>query len=150
MKTTDQKSQEYSSILCNQSGIYTKGEIETAFVFGYNEALSEIGLPCQSIIEERLRQIEVEGWTTDHDDRHIEGEFAQAAACYAMPELVRKSYQSYSKFGWFPRWWPKSWSVGWWKPSKDGSIESRKKELIKAGALILAELERLNRLQERF
>lgn len=150
MKTTDQKSQEYSSILCNQSGIYTKGELETAFVVGYNEAQSEIGRSFLNIIDERSRQIEVEGWTTDHDDRHAEGELAQAAACYAMPELVRTSYQSYSKFGWFPRWWPKSWSVSWWKPSKDGSIESRKRELIKAGALILAELERLDRLQEPF
>ena len=39
--TTDQKSEEYSGRLCNQSGKYTKGEIETAYVTGYNDAERE-------------------------------------------------------------------------------------------------------------
>lgn len=39
--TTDQKSEQYSAILCNQSGKYTKGEIETAYVTGYNDAEQE-------------------------------------------------------------------------------------------------------------
>ena len=37
MKTLDEKSAEYSAILCNQSGTYTKGEIETAYVVGASE-----------------------------------------------------------------------------------------------------------------
>lgn len=39
--TTDQKSEQYSGRLCNQSGKYTKGEIETAYVAGYNDAEQE-------------------------------------------------------------------------------------------------------------
>lgn len=38
MKTLDKKSAEYSARLCNQSGSYTKGEIETAYVTGVVES----------------------------------------------------------------------------------------------------------------
>lgn len=38
MKTLDEKSVEYSARLCNQSGNYTKGEIETAYVVGASES----------------------------------------------------------------------------------------------------------------
>ena len=37
MKTLDEKSAEYSAKLCNQTGNYTKGEIETAYVIGATE-----------------------------------------------------------------------------------------------------------------
>jgi hypothetical protein len=37
MKTLDEKAADYSAILCNQSGNYTKGEIETAYVTGAND-----------------------------------------------------------------------------------------------------------------
>lgn len=37
MKTLDEKSAEYSAKLCNQSGNYSKGEIETAYVLGASE-----------------------------------------------------------------------------------------------------------------
>lgn len=39
--TTDQKSKQYSGRISNQSGVYTKGEIETAYVTGYIEAEQE-------------------------------------------------------------------------------------------------------------
>lgn len=39
--TTDQKSEQYSGRISNQSGVYTKGEIETAYVTGYCEAEQE-------------------------------------------------------------------------------------------------------------
>lgn len=39
--TTDQKSEQYSARLSNQSGNYSKGEIETAYVTGYNDAEDE-------------------------------------------------------------------------------------------------------------
>lgn len=98
------------------------------------------------IAEERQRQISVENWSLNHDVmHHTRGELAQAAACYAMPQAERKQYQSYSKFGWFPRWWPKDWSVRWWKPSPDNRI----KELAKAGALIAAEIDRLQEIDRR-
>jgi len=81
------------------------------------EALEEIGA-------ERSRQINAEGWTPEHDDKHDTGELADAAACYACPPL-----QSFA--------WP--WAEEWWKP------KDRRANLIRAGALIVAEIERLDR-----
>jgi hypothetical protein len=37
MKTLDEKSAEYSARLCNQTGNYSKGEIETAYVIGASD-----------------------------------------------------------------------------------------------------------------
>lgn len=47
----------------------------------------------EAIASERQRQIEQEGWTTEHDDTHADGEMARAAACYAwaggLDQMVR-------------------------------------------------------------
>lgn len=84
------------------------------------------------IAEERQRQIEVEGWTPEHDDEHIFGEMAQAAACYAHPNTFKRLDMVE---------WPESWSLDYYKPTPDDRI----RELAKAGALIAAEIDRLNR-----
>jgi hypothetical protein len=86
-----------------------------------------------SIIDERIRQIEIEGWSAEHDDLHNAGELGRAAACYAVGEMIHDA----STDG--PVW---PWSEDWWKPS--WPID-RRKELVKAGALIVAEIERLDR-----
>lgn len=106
----------------------------------------ETGL--ELIIKERQRQIEVEGWTPEHDDTHIEDELALAAACYAIPELER-NYIPTQKGGEIPDLWP--WEEKWWKPEyepeleKKSTVPGRIKELTKAGALIAAEIDRLIR-----
>ena len=94
------------------------------------------------IAEERQRQIEKEGWTAEHDAEHKNGELADAAACYAMSAEKRDKYASWNivKSFKFPRWWP--WDSNWWKPTP----EDRVRELQKAGALIAAEIDRLNSL----
>lgn len=85
----------------------------------------------RDVLAERRRQIEVEGWTPEHDDMHRGGQMAQAAACYALhTELV-------GNVGDYLRFWP--WSPGWWKP------RDNRRNLVKAGALILAEIERIDR-----
>jgi len=85
------------------------------------------------IAAERKRQIEVEGWTAEHDDReHPHGELTKAAAAYALGEGVLGG----SPWVWI-RLWP--WSPAWWKP------KNRRRDLIRAGALIVAEIERLDR-----
>lgn len=94
------------------------------------------------IAEERKRQIEKEGWTLELDKYHKDESMAMAGACYAMPEKERNKYQSYSFLEprrFYPRWWPSSWAVSWWKPTPDNRI----KELVKAGALIAAEIDRI-------
>lgn len=87
------------------------------------------------IAEERQRQIEVEGWTAEHDDNHIYGDLARAAACYAMPHDDRRVDDT---FVGIPILWP--WAANWWKPSP----ENRIRELQKAGALIAAEIDRIS------
>ena len=89
------------------------------------------------IAEERQRQIEVEGWTKEHDAEHINDDLALAAVCYTIPsELRHYSYCPLRKER-VPDFWP--WDKKWWKPCP----ENRIRELVKAGALIAAEIDRL-------
>ena len=85
---------------------------------------------ARDVLAERERQMAVEGWTPEHDDKHVGGEMAQAAACYA---LARPAKSLDNK----PLW---PWSPLWWKP------RDRRRNLVRAGSLILAEIERLDRL----
>ena len=81
------------------------------------------------VISERQRQRAVEGWTSEHDDAYQNGELADAAACYA----ISAHNQGFST----PAHWP--WAPDWWKQS------GPRRDLVKAGALILAEIERIDR-----
>lgn len=87
----------------------------------------------QAVIAERFRQIEQEGWSTDHDDRHARGELAQAGAAY----LVHAGTQS----GTPPHDWP--WSGDWWKPA------GYRRDMVRGVALGIAEGERFDRLRGR-
>ncbi|MNG25049.1 hypothetical protein D3C84_1098460 [compost metagenome] len=86
---------------------------------------------ARDVLAERLRQVEAEGWTPEHDDEHDTGSLGSAAGCYAMYTLAYPAGDP-------PPTWP--WDKTWWKPSLD-----RRRNLIKAGALILAEIERVDR-----
>ena len=97
---------------------------ETAFT-PHNGAL-------EAIAAERQRQIDSEGWTPEHDDEHRHGEMAGAAACYVLDGMGPLRMP-----GLFMMLWP--WDTGWWKPS------DRRRNLVKAAALIVAEIERLDR-----
>lgn len=93
----------------------------------------------EEIREERRRQMESEGWSPEHDDSHDTGELADAAATYAMSTLQRKI--QFGSSGEPPEFWP--FEPSWWKPG------DRRRELIKAGALIVAEIERIDRNGEQ-
>lgn len=97
------------------------------------KALTMTGV--ERIAAERQRQIEVEGWTPEHDDEHNNRELAKAAACYAVGTDRFKSIG-----GEVVAVWP--WEDRWWKPSDDPI-----RNLEKAGALIAAEIDRLQRKQ---
>jgi hypothetical protein len=90
------------------------------------------------IAQERQRQIEVEGMTPEHDTQHKNGELALVAAYYAMDEQQRFDELSTNDD---PNEPPTAfpWDKKWWKPSP----ENRIRELQKAGALIAAEIDRL-------
>ena len=96
------------------------------------------------ITEERQRQISKEGWSAAHDDSHKSGQLARAAIEYVMVTLFN---------GWAVsvvdaegkiksiHLWP--WQKLWWKPSNDNV-----RNLVKAGALIAAEIDRIQRKRE--
>ncbi|ECQ2296978.1 hypothetical protein FZ232_08790 [Salmonella enterica] len=98
------------------------------------------------VLAERQRQITAEGWTLAHDDwQNQYGDLVIAASCYARHAYGRgwvypekpEQYQDEEA----PNDWP--WDDTWWKP------DSPRRDLIKATALLLAELERLDRLSQR-
>jgi hypothetical protein len=76
----------------------------------------------KDVAVERERQIEVEGWSAEHDDEHDDGALHSAGKIQPAEEA-----------------WP--WSFSWWKPSL-----GPRRNLVRAGALIVAEIERLDRL----
>ncbi|EIQ01611.1 hypothetical protein OpiT1DRAFT_00183 [Opitutaceae bacterium TAV1] len=93
------------------------------------------------IAEERNRQIKVKGFTAAHDDKHEGGEMIRAGLSYVMiADGQGKGIRFPACF--FPRMWP--WERRWWKPSGD-PVEN----LAKAGALIAAEIDRLQRKRNR-
>lgn len=88
------------------------------------------------VLDERQRQIEAEGWTPEHDDAHAPpphipgriGELALAASSYLHAKTDRCL---------MPIQWP--WGCDAWKP------KDYRRNLVRAAALVLAEIERLDR-----
>ncbi|HBN7989854.1 hypothetical protein [Pseudomonas aeruginosa] len=76
---------------------------------------------------ERRRQVEAEGWTPEHDDLYCAAELPRAAAAYILNGANDEA----------PAIWP--FSAKWWKP------RDARSNYVRAGALILAEIERLDR-----
>lgn len=88
----------------------------------------------QDVLTERRRQVDEEGWTPEHDDEHKNGEMALAAACYARGYSGHHgNYPEDSDDGLWP------WHPSWWKPT------NRRRNLVKAAALIIADIEREDR-----
>lgn len=98
------------------------------------------------IHEERARQVGEEGYDAEHDDSHTGGELALAAKTYCDISQCQHSgltvavIRDLMRIGHFASWpWPT-------EPPKLGS---RLESLIKAGALIAAEIDRIKRAEER-
>jgi hypothetical protein len=84
-----------------------------------------------TVCDERQRQIAEEGYHPDHDDAHVEGELVRAACAYlrhaAAPAAAIQLWPWESPF----------------RPKGD------QRNIVIAAALLLAELERLERRRER-
>lgn len=116
------------------------------------------------ITAERRRQVEREGWTPEHDDEHTDGSLALAACCYAAPERLFVRDQSATSIH-FSDPWPGSWARSYDKrlsygerrrnpgnypaPPSSYTREERIDLLVKAGALVAAEIDRLKRQVKR-
>lgn len=105
------------------------------------QPIETISRAAQDVLAERQRQISVEGWDDTHDDCNDKSELAQAAACYALSGTPADEAVFIHGRWKDPRdlFWPWTWDRSWWKPT------NRRRDLVKAGALILAEIERLDR-----
>ncbi|WP_226018651.1 hypothetical protein [Novosphingobium sp. FKTRR1] len=99
--------------------------------------LAEIG-------DERLRQILDEGYDRAHDDAHVYGELARHAAVLAiyatLPELDRTHAATFGPMHYGAQMlWP--WADYQFR------LSTRRRDLVKAAALIFAEIERLDRAE---
>jgi len=103
-------------------------------------------LAITDIAEERVRQIDSEGWSPQHDDEHSDGEMADAAACYAVGSTMENEVPRFwdglpTRLKRRTTVWP--WSPEWWKP------KSPHHNKVRAAALLVAELARIQRRATR-
>lgn len=96
---------------------------------------------AQMIAAERRRQVESEGWAAWHDDAHTGGELAMAAASYALLTSAGPAPEPncHARIRAANDAWP--WDIEQFKPKDDIS------NLVRAGALIAAEIDRIQRKQ---
>lgn len=90
----------------------------------------ELSDAASDVLSERQRQVSVEGWTPEHDDEHNHCELGRAAACYAVGST-----------------WGGHWPDGWDFKDAGGPQmgPGHRRNLVKAAALLVAEIERLDR-----
>ena len=90
------------------------------------------------IAKERQRQVDSEGWILSHDLKHWKGELANFACCYALDPMGGDASNLIKTLK------PEGWTL---KLSCNGNtadnIKGRIRDLEKAGALIAAEIDRL-------
>lgn len=87
----------------------------------------EVPQAWHDVEAERRRQNNARGWTPEHDDLYCAAELPRAAAAYILSGANDEA----------PAIWP--FVAKWWKP------RDARANYVRAGALILAEIERLDR-----
>ena len=101
----------------------------------------------REVLAERMRQMSAEGYSLEHDDNHACGELAAAAACYALPVAIYTG--CLTPVGPKGDLGLKFVKTVWPWPSGDLKRKSRREDLIRAAALLIAEVERLDRIEAR-
>jgi hypothetical protein len=82
---------------------------------------------ARDVLGERRRQVEAEGMTSEGDDQYHAAELPRAAAAYILSGANDEA----------PYIWP--WAESWWKP------RDARANYVRAAALLLAEIERIDR-----
>ena len=89
------------------------------------------------LMQAQTEKTKAEGWTAEHDSQHKNGELANAAVCYAMtPDLENLMCNTWDNnfiIEVFP------FEMSWLKRTPNNRV----RDLVKAGALIAAEIDRL-------
>lgn len=110
-----------------------------------------LGVPISEaefdVLRERRRQVVNEGFDAAHDDAHGDGALTKAALCYGIHATVRMQLEAgnhpaqeidaIAGAAKLPPSWP--WARQWWKPGTTRAC------LVKAVALLIAEIERVDR-----
>jgi hypothetical protein len=135
--------------LANALDMHDAGEVELARIWTKVEGIraKQAAKPKHSplpqanaiadVAAERARQVQALGWTPEHDDRHDQDlALPRAAACYALAGIGDSAPFWIARAGATEWVWPQQWQ---WKP------KNRRADLVRAGALIVAEIERLDR-----
>lgn len=127
LEAWDKATAEFSAMIAND---------ELNIIAALLEALTaaekrQLTAAATDVLAERQRQQSVEGWTPEHDDEHSGGEIAFAAASYTLHAHGKPIAPD------IPFFWP-------WEP-KGFKQQGARRDLVKAGALILAEIERIDR-----
>ncbi len=128
----------------SEMGGYLKTECEACRQRRSEQPASEqqqavvMSAAAADVLAERRRQVEKEGWSTEHDEEHDAGVLAAGAAAYALNAVdqlhpLSQGANAHKQ----PACWP--WAHAYWKPGVP------RRDLVKAGALILAEIERWDR-----
>lgn len=98
---------------------------------------------AELIADERKRQVEIEGYTPKHDEQNTKMQLTSAAIFYCkaakLAQHPKKPGQVVDYVMIETEEFPEDWNSDYAKPSFDNSI----KDLTKAGALICAEIDRL-------
>ncbi len=105
------------------------------------EYVADVHWVVGQIADERVRQIEEEEYDHSKDDRHTMGQLARGAASYAIAagsNFVEDRHWAKELLMQAVRLWP--WHRKTWKSTNP------RDDLIKAGAMIVAEIERLDRI----
>lgn len=89
---------------------------------------------AELIAEERQRQMDIEGWDATNDDRYENDELLHAAAVYMSATSTYGSPLEDVAWPWDPEWF------------KPGQPVDKVRCLTKAGAIIAAEIDRLQRI----
>ncbi|MBW2672480.1 MAG: hypothetical protein JRD89_03570 [Deltaproteobacteria bacterium] len=115
---------------------------------------------AERIASERQRQLDKLNWTAEHDDGHADGALALAAVCYASPVRLYV-VNEYARGRMYQDPWP--WPGEYCDkrfytahatahssnvpPNPDSFTKAERVDLlVKAGALIAAEIDRLERV----
>lgn len=95
----------------------------------------------RDVLNERMKQSKVHGFSDAHDDEHDNGALVNAAISYAAPLAFEPKMAPGDALVKVPSPWP--WHANWWRP------RGMRRNLVKAAALLIAEIERIDRSADR-
>lgn len=95
------------------------------------------------VIKERLRQVAAEGFDSAHDDQHSNFEMAAAASTYALNVVRRNKLQAPDLSA------PAARAIGWPWSDPDWKPRTPREDLVRAAALLIAEIDRLDRAEAK-